>query len=168
MDGTHQTNDDPAAEPRWLDPEEMTAWLALWSTMTWLPTRLETQLRREAGLSAAEYHVLSQLSMAPQRARRLSELAAVANVTLSHLSRLADRLAREGWLDRRPDPVDGRYTVAALTDAGMAKVVETAPGHVETVRRYVFDHLTPEQVRRLGEVAGRIVEAVNPPVAPAG
>ena len=65
-------------------------------------------------------------------------------------------------MTRRPDPEDGRATLAVLTDAGWAKVVATAPGHVDEVRRLVLDPLTRAQVRQLHEIATRIRPAVQP------
>ena len=153
------TND----EVRWLEPKETEAWLAVWSMMVWLPARLDAQLRQDSGLSHPEYHALSQMSMAPDRTLRLSELAVVSNMTLSHLSRVVSRLEAAGWVRRTPDPADGRYTLAVLTDAGWEKLAAAAPGHVDAVRRYVFDTLTAEQARALGEAAARVVEAVGPP-----
>jgi DNA-binding MarR family transcriptional regulator len=152
-----------APSPRWLDDGEMDTWLALWSVMEWLPVCLDAQLRRDSGLSQNEYNALSQISMAPRRTVRLSELARVANMTLSHLSRVITRLENSGWVVRTPDPGDGRYTLARLTDAGLEKVTDAAPGHVEAVRHYVFDHLTPEQSAALGDAAARIVEVLDPP-----
>lgn len=148
---------------RWLDPKEMDTWLSLWSVLEWLPGRLDTQLREDAGLSLAEYNALSQISQAPDASIRLSELAVVANMKLPHLSRVITRLEKAGWVCRIPDPADGRYTLAQLTGEGIAKVAEAAPGHVEAVRRYVFDHLSPQQIDALGEVTASIVEAVDAP-----
>lgn len=147
---------------RWLDSQETQAWLDLWSMVAWLPSRLDAQLRESAGLSLAEYHVLSQISMAPDRSVRLSELAEVTNTTLSHLSRVVSRMEKAGWVERMPDPNDGRSTLGVLTDAGLAKVIETAPGHVDAVRHFVFDNLSREQVVALGEAASQIVDAVAP------
>ena len=150
-------------ETRWLDPGETETWLAVWSMTIWLPVRLESQLREDSGLSHPEYHALSQISMAPGRKMRLSELATVSNMTLTHLSRVISRLEAAGWVDRETDPEDGRYTLGVLTEAGWERVREVAPAHVEAVRRYVFDNLTREQARALGEACSRVVEAVGPP-----
>ncbi|WP_418606627.1 MarR family transcriptional regulator [Georgenia sp. SUBG003] len=70
--------------------------------------------------------VLSALSEAPDRTIRMSRLATMANMSMSRLSHLVDRLSSQGWVERRPDPEDGRSTMAVLTDAGWEKVVETA------------------------------------------
>ncbi|MGY3205425.1 hypothetical protein [Streptomyces sp. TE5632] len=65
-------------------------------------------------------------------------------------------------MSSRPGTV-GRFTLARLTDEGWHKVAAAAPEHVDAVRRYVFDTLTPEQRRALGEAAARIVEVLDPP-----
>jgi DNA-binding MarR family transcriptional regulator len=63
---------------------------------------------------------------------------------------------------RRPDPADGRYTLAALTSDGWHKVVATAPGHVAEVRRLVFDPLTRAQQRQVREIGRRIMRVIDP------
>src|SRR5690625_225171 len=151
-----------ASETRWLTEEQDFTWRAVWSLMTWLPTKLDQQLREDTGLSLYEYYALSPISEAPNRAVRLSELAGITNMTLPHLSRVISRTMKAGWVERVPDPEDGRYTVGVLTDAGWDKVEEMAPGHVEAVQQAIFDQLTDEQARALGEAAARVAEAVSP------
>ncbi len=92
----------------------------------------------------------------------MSELAALADGSLSRLSQVVSRLERKGWVRRSPDPADGRYTLATLTQAGWEKVVETAPGHVEEVRRVVFDPLTKTQVHQLTAIGQRILRVLVP------
>jgi DNA-binding MarR family transcriptional regulator len=150
------------AEPRWLDDEESQSWLALAGMLVWLPDALDAQLQRDAGLSHFEYQVMAMLSMSPDRTRRMSEVAELANGSLTRLSRAVDRLSKRGWVCRRPDPTDGRYTLAVLTDAGWDKVVQTAPGHVAEVRRLVFDPLTKAQARQLSDIGARIQRAIGP------
>ncbi|SFK53182.1 MarR family winged helix-turn-helix transcriptional regulator [Geodermatophilus ruber] len=150
------------AEPRWLTEEEMQAWLALGGVLMWLPSALDAQLQRDAGITHFEYQVLAGLSMSPGGTLRMSELAAFSNGSLSRLSRVVDRLEKRGWVERRPDPDDGRYTLAVLTEAGREKVEQTAPGHVEEVRRLVFDPLTQAQARQLREISRRIGQAIDP------
>ena len=154
---------EAAEEPRWLSAEEQQTWLALIGVTTWLPDAIDAQLQRDAGISHFEYQVMAMLSMAPQRTRRMSEVATLANGSLTRLSRTVDRLDKRGWVTRRPDPDDGRATLAVLTDAGWDKVVDTAPGHVAEVRRLVLDPLTRTQVRQLHDVATRIRTVVQPP-----
>jgi DNA-binding MarR family transcriptional regulator len=134
--------------------------------ISWLPDVLDAQLQRDAGISHFEYSVMAMLSMSPERTMRMSEVGALANGALPRLSRTVDRLEKRGWVARRPDPQDGRSTLAVLTEAGWEKVVATAPGHVAEVRRVVFDPLTKTQVRQLHEIASRIRRVVHPDGCP--
>jgi DNA-binding MarR family transcriptional regulator len=151
-----------ADEPRWLDDDERTAWLSLAGVMTLLPAALDAQLQRDAGLNHFEYTVLAMLSERPSRTARMSELAGLANGSLSRLSHVARRLEGQGLLVRRACADDGRATDAVLTDAGYAKVVATAPGHVAAVRSLVFDALTPAQRRQLATIGDRILGQIHP------
>jgi DNA-binding MarR family transcriptional regulator len=127
----------------------------------WLPAALDDQLQRDSGLSHFEYGILAALSNTQGATLRMSELAIYANGSLSRLSRAVARLEGRGWVTRKPDPVDGRYTLATLTDTGRAVLVEAAPGHVEAVNRLVFDPLTKVQARQLGVIARRILKAID-------
>ena len=153
---------DAPQEPRWLDAEESQAWRALAKTLERLPAALDAQLRRDAGISHFEYQVLALLSEAPGRTLRMSELAMWAGSSLPRLSQVVARLEQRGWVRRTPDPADGRYTLATLTGQGQAKVTQAAPGHVQEVRRLVFDPLTKAQSRQLREIGRRIIRAIDP------
>ncbi|WP_238005357.1 MarR family transcriptional regulator [Dactylosporangium sp. AC04546] len=149
-------------EPRWLDQDELKTWLTLFSVLLRLPAALDTQLQRDAGINHFEYMVLAGLSEAPERRLRMSLLAAISEGSLPRLSQAVGRLEKRGWVRRCPDPDDGRYTLAILTDEGLAKVVETAPGHVAEVRRLVLDPLTKAQPRQLHDICGRIMRTIDP------
>ena len=138
------------------------AWLALAGVLFGLPTALEAQLRGDAGLTLYEYLVMAALSQAPDRTRRMSELAELTNGSLPRLSQVATKLEGQGWVRRRADPKDGRVTLAVLTKAGFRKVEESAPGHVETLRRLVFDPLSRTQVRQLFDILHRIERGLDP------
>jgi len=153
---------DDTPEPRWLDQEERQAWIALISMLTRLPAALDAQLQRAAGISHFEYQVMVCLSESPDRTLRMSTLAMLVAGSLPRLSQVASRLEKRGWVRRVPDPHDGRYTLAILTDQGLAKVMQTAPGHAAEVRRLVFDPLTKPQVRQLHQISRRIVRAIDP------
>ena len=146
----------------WLDAEEQRVYMAVASVLVQLPNSLDAQLSRNSGVSHYEYLVLAALSMAPGRTLRMSQIAEFTDSTLSRLSNVATRLEKRGWLTRSPDPDNGRYTLATLTDAGTATVVAAAPGHVREVRRIVFDPLTATQQRQLLEICRRILGAVDP------
>ena len=151
-----------AEEPQWLDADENATWLALTAMVLTLPGALEAQLQADSGMSFYEYMVLAMLSHEPDGTLRMRELAALTNGSLSRLSQVAARLERRGWLTRRPDPTDGRTTLASLTEEGRSALRTAAPGHVRNVRRLVFDPLTETQVRQLRTISDRIHDAVEP------
>jgi DNA-binding MarR family transcriptional regulator len=154
-------NDDaPAPAAGWLDEQEMSAWLQVVGILSRLPGALDAQLLRDAGLTHFEYEVLAGLSQAPQRTLRMSVLAEMARGSLSRLSHVVKRLERKGWVYREACPSDGRLTHAILTDAGYAKVLASAPGYVDNVRRLVIAPLTRAQLQQLGAI-GRRLNAVH-------
>jgi DNA-binding MarR family transcriptional regulator len=146
-------------EPRWLSPEELEAWMTVTGLIIRLPSLLDRQLQRDANVTHFEYQAMAGLSQAPDRTLRMSALADFTEGQLPRLSQVVARLEKRGWVSRRPDPTDRRSTLATLTDAGMEKLVATAPGHVEEVRRLVFDSLTQAQVRQLRDIGRRINHA---------
>jgi len=147
---------------RWLDDDEQAAWVRLAAVLELLPGVLEGQLRRDADLSHFEYWVLAMLSEAPERTLRMTALASRTSATLSRLSHVVARLEGRGLLERFPCPQDRRATNARLTAAGWDLVVASAPGHLETVRAYVVDALTPRQITQLSAIAGAILDRVDP------
>ena len=148
-------------EPQWLTAEEQGAWLALSSLVMKLDAALDTQLRCDAGLGHFEYTVLTSLSEAPGRTLRMSELAMLSHGSLPRLSQAVARLEKRNWVRRAPDPADGRYTLATLTEEGFDKVVATAPGHVREVRRLIFDPLSKTQVQQLATIGHRVIRAID-------
>ena len=148
-------------QPRWLDDDEQRAWRRLAAVILKLPSELEAQLQHDSGMSHFEYWVIALLSEAPDRTLRLSHLAAQANASLSRVSHVASRLETRGWIDRRHSPDDARATLAVLTDAGWEQVVTAAPGHVEAVRRFVFDALTADDVKELARICDTILERID-------
>ena len=148
--------------PRWLNDEERQTWLALVGLMIRLPAALDAQLQQDAGVSHFEYQVMAGLSEHPDRTMRMSDLAGLANGSLSRMSHVVNRLEKRGWVHRTPDPADGRYTLATLTEDGWQKIVETAPGHVAAVRDLVFDPLTKTQTRQLRDIGMRVLRAIDP------
>jgi DNA-binding MarR family transcriptional regulator len=147
-------------EPRWLDADEMAAWLALVRVVTLLPQALDRQLREDAGISHVYYQILAMLSAAPDGQLRMSELARLTGVSASRLSHAVSSLESRGRVARGTCPEDGRGQMAGLTDEGRAVLARTAPGHVAEVRRLVFDPLTPEQVAQLRALATEISAAL--------
>jgi DNA-binding MarR family transcriptional regulator len=141
----------------WLSDDEMRAWLAYIDLSTLLDDYLDRQLKRDGGMSHACYNLMVRLSAAPDRSRRMTELAEDLKITRGRLSHTLARLEDQGWVTRRSDPQDKRGQLAVLTGAGAAALAAAAPGHAAAVRHAVFDRLTPEQVRQLTSIA----EAIN-------
>lgn len=146
----------------WLDEDERAAWLRLVAVVELLPGVLDSQLRREAGLTHFEYFVLAMLSEAPERTLRMTSLAQRTNATLPRLSHVVRRLEDRDLVQRLPCPEDARVTNARLTDAGWDAIVAAAPGHVDNVRRHVLDPLTPTQVTQLREIADALLTRLDP------
>lgn len=153
-DGTH--DDVP-----WLSPGQLDDWLDLAAVMIRLPSALESQLQKDADLSQFEYFVMAHLSESPEREARMSELALMANGSLSRLSHVVSRLERRGYVVRRQCPDDGRATLARLTDDGFAKLADSAPGHLRRVRDLVVDALTPEQLVALGAACRVVLDRID-------
>ncbi len=158
---SHRAGEGSATEPRWLDEEELDSFVALMHVNLQLINKLDRQLRRDAGMSFYDYTVMSRLSEASGRTMRMSQLGHITGGSLSRLSQVVSRLEKAGWVEREPDPADGRFTVAKLSDAGWDKVVATAPGHVEAARRIILDRLTRAQVRQLGQISRRIIIGIE-------
>ena len=147
-------------EPRWLDDREKAAWVGFLAAANLVNRRLEQQLKEEAGLSHTQYEVLVQLSAAPDRSLRMTELAERLVTSKSGLTYQVTQLERAGLVARRSCPSDVRGVVAEITDRGMEELCAAAPGHVAAVRTALIDVLTPEQLDHLaaglGEVARRL------------
>ena len=92
----------------WLTDEEQAAWRPFVGLLFRFPALLDAQLQKDAGISHFEYMVLSSLSEAPDRALRMSQLAAMASGSVSRLSHVVSRLEAKGWVRREPSPGDGR------------------------------------------------------------
>jgi DNA-binding MarR family transcriptional regulator len=146
---------------KWLTAAEVDSWLSVVRLMTWLPWSIDQQLRHDSNLAMVEYQVMARLSNQPERTIRMSSLADLVNSSLSRLSHVVRRLEARGLVRREPDPDDGRFTNAILTEKGYEALAGAAPKHVAHVRSLVIDVLSPEQLRRLGRDADRIVSRID-------
>lgn len=141
--------------PQWLSEDEKQAWTGLISLILLMPGQLEAPLRA-VDLTLFEYLTLSHISDAPDRRIRMSELAFLANGSLSRLSNVVKRFEQRGWVTRSPDPDDGRYTLAELTDDGYRLVIEAALIHVRAVRELILDPLTSTDLAALTRIAAKL------------
>ncbi|GAB4101678.1 MarR family transcriptional regulator [Micromonospora taraxaci] len=147
-----------AVMTRWLDPDEQRTWRAYLTASRALMDTLDRELQRDAGMPHAYYEILVRLSEAPGRQLRMSELAQAAGSSRSRLSHAVARLETAGWVRREDCPTDRRGQIAMLTDEGFATLAAAAPGHVEGVRRHLFDALSPAQVDQLRRISETLAE----------
>ena len=147
---------------RWLSADEQRAWLAFLGASELVMSSLDAQLQRDAGFPHAYYAILAQLSAAPDRTLRMSDLADVVNASPSRLSHAAGKLEERGWIVRNQCEGDRRVTLATLTDVGFGVLAEQAPGHVNAVRKGLFDPLTAEQVTQLEQICNAVLDGLDP------
>ena len=153
---------DTADKTRWLDEREQQIWAQLSTMILRLQPVLSAQLQREFGISQFEYLIMARLSETPGSMLRMSVLATRCGSSLPRLSQAVGRLEKRGWISRHPDAQDSRYTLAVLSPAGLRRLQEAAPSHVDAVREFVFDRLTQAQTRQLGTICQRILDGLPP------
>ena len=146
----------PDSEPVGLSAVEMSAWRGFLNAHAHVIRRLEVELEAEQAMPLANYDVLVQLAEAPDHALRMSELATSVLLSRSGLTRLVDRLEREGLVERRACPDDARGTLAVLTPAGLARLREAWVTHLRGVREHMVSRFNPEELATLGELLGRL------------
>jgi DNA-binding MarR family transcriptional regulator len=144
--------------PRWLDAGEQAAWRAYLDMQAKLNGRLNREMQDQAGISIADFSVLVHLSEHVEGRLRVLELARALGWEKSRLSHQLTRMQQRGLIERSNCSEDRRGAFVALTDQGRETVERAAPLHVESVRTYLFDLLSPEQVDSLGAI-GRTVAA---------
>ncbi len=140
-----------------LTPRELRAWRGLLRVHATLVKALDAELEREHGLSLTTYEVLLYLNDAPEGRLRMHEIATSVLLSRSGLTRMADRLEREGLIERQACDSDARGSFAVITDAGRDKLAAARATHLDGVRRHYLSHLTPEQQDVLGDTWERIV-----------
>jgi DNA-binding MarR family transcriptional regulator len=146
---------------RWLTVAEQRAWRSYLSATQGLFHHMERDLQNRAGLLQADYEILVRLSEAPGRRLRMSDLSTETLFSRSRLSHAVKRLAGLGWIEREECPEDRRGAFAVLTEAGFSALEAAAPGHVDMVRRLVFDGLTPEELAAFARACAKIARAVR-------
>ena len=108
---------------------------------------------------------MAQLSDAPDRRMRMSELADVAMLSRSRLSHRIKVMEKAGWVKREACPIDKRGYFAVMTAKGWKAIVAAAPDHVESVRSRFIDHLSKDDQKALSEIFERVTNSLkeNPP-----
>jgi DNA-binding MarR family transcriptional regulator len=108
-----------------------------------------------------DYEILAQLSDAPDRRMRMSELADVAMLSRSRLSHRMKVMEKAGWVRREACPVDKRGFFAVMTPKGWKAIVAAAPDHVESVRGRFVDLLSKEDQKVLVEIFSRVEDGLR-------
>lgn len=143
--------------PRWLGTDEQHTWRESIEAWQWLIAAVDAQLQRDSGMPLAYYEILVRLSEAPDRSLRMTQLAEASSSSKSRVSHAVARLEERGWVRRMDCPTDRRGQIAMLTDQGFTALSAAAPGHVEQVRRVLFDALSAEQLRQLDGISAAIL-----------
>jgi DNA-binding MarR family transcriptional regulator len=150
-----------ARKVRWLNEREMAAW-AGFMTMRWkLLSHLARELQRQTGLSEADYDVLVALSEAPGDRFRLGELGERLDWEKSRLSKQISRMTARGLVTREDCTTDSRGAFAVLTKAGRKAIEAAAPIHVELVRKWFIDALTPAQLDAITEISAAVIDRLT-------
>lgn len=152
---------DPTHATRWLDTQQQRVWRAYLLGTTRLTARLDRDLSARHGVSLPEYEILVRLSEAPDRRMRMAELADSLNHSRSRLTHSVARMETECLVSRGSCEEDRRGVYAALTEAGYDLLVSAAPTHVEGVRRYLVDAVSPEDFAAVGRVFTAVVDSVD-------
>jgi DNA-binding MarR family transcriptional regulator len=146
---------------RWLDEQEQAAWRGFLTMSARLAAQLNRDLQAAAGLSQADYAVLVQLSEHPDGRLRVLELARALGWEKSRLSHQLTRMQQRGLIERADCASDRRGAYIELTEAGRRTIEEAAPVHVESVRRWLFDNLSAEQVEVLRAITTSVIERLD-------
>jgi len=147
-------------EPKWLNPREMAAWRSYIVASRRLLEALELDLENH-DLSMADYEVLAQLSDAPGRRLRMSELAEISMISKSRLSHRMKVMEAAGWVRREECAEDKRGYFAVMTEKGWKAIVKAAPDHVNSVRTRLVDHLTSKDQEELSKIFNRVTETLR-------
>jgi DNA-binding MarR family transcriptional regulator len=138
------------------DDERLLSWRAFLRTHAHIVRQLEQDLQVNHKIALASYDVLVQLAEAPGHRLRMAELADAVLLSRSGLTRLVDRLQREGLVERQPDPEDARGLFTVLTTAGRQALREAAVVHLAGVSRLYFDRLSAVEVTELARLMAKL------------
>lgn len=139
-----------------LTPLELGAWRGMLRVHASLLRRLDEDLRAAHGLSVTSYEVLMLLGGSPRRRMRISELSAATLLSVSGMSRMVDRLAREGLVVREACEEDGRGAEVALTPSGRGRLRAARATHLAGVRREFLSRFSDDELAAMGDFWSRV------------
>ena len=144
-------------DTRQLDERELRAWRGMLRAHAALTKALDADLDAEHGLPLSSYEVLLYLNDAEGGRMRMRDLAASVILSRSGLTRLADRLEREGLIARESCPSDARGSFAVITPAGVEKLAAARATHLAGVRKLFLQHFSDDELDALGDAWDRVV-----------
>jgi len=144
-----------------LSEGEQRAWRGLLRAHACLAKRLDAQLEAKHGLPMSSYEVLNCLHEANAGRMRMRDLADQAQLSRSGLTRLVDRLERDGLIERCSCSHDARGAYACLTDSGRARLGEARRTHLAVVREQFFSHFSEMELGLLADMWERIAPCTN-------
>jgi DNA-binding MarR family transcriptional regulator len=144
-----------------LDDPRFTAIGLFAEAFTGLTNRFAAQFE-EHRLSAVEFEVLMRLARSPGNRLRMTDLAGQTSLSTSGVTRVVDRMDRDGLVRREACPSDRRSSYAVITTAGRQRLDEALPGHLELVQQWFIGRLTSQQLDDLLTSLRQIRDAVNP------
>jgi DNA-binding MarR family transcriptional regulator len=150
------TTETPQA--RLLSPPELRAWRGMLRAHAALAKALDAQLEAAHGLQLSSYEVLMYLADAEDQRMRMCDLASTILLSRSGLTRLVDRLQREGLLERVACADDARGAFAKLTPLGRERLAAARATHLDGVRALFLDLFSPEELELLGGAWDRVLE----------
>jgi DNA-binding MarR family transcriptional regulator len=155
------TEHAPAVAGERLDAREMDAWRGMLRVHAAVTKALDAEMEARHGLPLSSYEVLLVLADADGERMRMCDLASSILLSRSGLTRLVDRLERDGLLERQSCPSDARGAFARLTPAGRARFDEARRTHLAGVRTLFLDRLEPEEQELLGRMWSRLLPAAT-------
>jgi DNA-binding MarR family transcriptional regulator len=142
---------------RELAPEELAAWRGLLRVHSALVKALDAELLAEHDLPLTSYEVLINLQAAPGHRRRMAELAEGVLLSRSGMTRLVDRLERDGLIERDACTEDGRGMFAVLTDKGEDLLTRARRTHLDGVRERFLQHFDRDELEQLAGGWNRVL-----------
>ncbi len=146
-----------STDVRWLSDEEQRLWRRWLRLNATLNATLHREMQDDSGLSHPDFEVLVNLTDSPEGRVRVSDLACQMLWERSRLSHHVTRMERRGLVRRSGCAEDGRGAFIEITEQGRTTIEQAAPGHVETVRRLVFDVLTDEEATQLESLVDKLL-----------
>jgi DNA-binding MarR family transcriptional regulator len=153
-------------EPPSVDDPRLTTWRSFLYAQSTVMPKLDAELRETSGITLAEFDALLQLGFAPEQQLRMSELADRVLLSRSGVTRLVDRLEREGFVRREASAPDGRGAYAVLAPLGAERLAEALPTHLAAVDAHFLGHLDPEELAAITVALSRVAAANGRPVPP--